>query len=223
LLLKHCLISPAGQGTNYLRDVRPVIWVGYGVQAINYGLMALLFTPHVANVTQELLVGLCAAGIGLAVSPTMLVIQASVPLRDMAAATSGWVLVRSMGPSIGKPPLRRFMQMADGNLNLGLAVFTALLNTQIRSRFSVIPGYGTDFNFPIGSAGYEALHRLPEPLKSTVLKAFAAAFRARPTSNRPFNADDGADMLDHRLLLPPLLPRSHTLHFQPTAGLWARA
>ena len=100
-----------------------------------------------------------AAGIGLAISPTMLVIQASVPAEDMAAATSGWVMVRSIGPSIG------------------LALFNALLDTQVRSRFEQIEGYGKLFRAPHGKADYEKLHRLVEPLKGLVLGAFSASFR----------------------------------------------
>lgn len=112
-----------------------------------------------SKVEQQLLTALMAAGIGLAISPTMLVIQASVPHEDMAAATSGWVMVRSIGPSIG------------------LALFNALLDTQVRDRFSRIEGYGKKFRAPHGKADYAELHRLAEPLKRVVLAAFSASFR----------------------------------------------
>jgi hypothetical protein len=74
----------------------------------------------------------------------------------MAAATSAWSLTRSLGGSIG------------------LAIFTALLNTELRSRFEVIPGYGTEFTVPQSTQGYKALHDLPEgSTKDAVLGAFA--------------------------------------------------
>ena len=119
----------------------------------------MCLTPYVSAFDQQLLTAIMAAGIGLAISPTMLVIQASVPHDDMAAATSGWVMVRSIGPSIG------------------LALFNALLDTQVRYRFSLIEGYGKVFHAPHGSAGYVKLHQLAEPLKGKVLAAFAASFR----------------------------------------------
>lgn len=99
---KSCTEIAAGQWTRYTSDVRKIIWTGYVVQIAGYGLAALYFAPHIATAPQELIVGVVAAGIGLAVSPTMLVIQVSVPRSDMAAATSGWVLIRSMGPSMGE-------------------------------------------------------------------------------------------------------------------------
>jgi hypothetical protein len=62
---------------------------------------------------------------------------------------------------------------------IGLAVLTALLNTGIRSKFSQIPGYGTEFQAPHGSEGYTALHELTGETKEQVLSAFAAAFKVR--------------------------------------------
>lgn len=56
-------------------------------------------------------------------------------------------------------------------------MFSALLNTQLHSRFTPIPGYGTDFTIPVGQADYNAIHALPEPLKGTVLGAFSDSFR----------------------------------------------
>lgn len=60
----------------------------------------------------------------------------------------------------------------------GLAVFTAILNTGIRTRFEGIPGYGTDFVLPQSVEGYAQLHNLPEgPVKDAVLTAFADSLR----------------------------------------------
>lgn len=95
-------IRQAGYLSQHTKDVRLIIWAGYLAQIAGYGSAALLFTPQLSLWYQEVMVTVMAAGIGLALSPTMLVIQASVPLADMAAATSGWVLVRSTGPSIGQ-------------------------------------------------------------------------------------------------------------------------
>lgn len=92
----------AGYLSQHIADVRLIIWSGYLAQVAGYGSAALLFTPQISLWYQEAIVTVIAAGIGLALSPTMLVIQASVPSADMAAATSGWVLVRSTGPSIGQ-------------------------------------------------------------------------------------------------------------------------
>jgi hypothetical protein len=61
-------------------------------------------------------------------------------------------------------------------IGIGLAVFTAVLNTGLRSRFQTIEGYGTVFNVPESVSGYKALHDLPEgATKTAVLSAFADA------------------------------------------------
>jgi hypothetical protein len=79
-----------------------------------------------------------------------------MPLKEMAAATSAWSLTRSLGGSIG------------------LAIFTAVLNTELRSRFESIPGYGTEFEVPQSTEGYAELHDLPDgETKNAVLGAFA--------------------------------------------------
>ena len=159
MLGKFSTDEPVGQFAGKVPDVRRLIWSGYTVQIVAYSLFALFLTPWVAMYRHHILTAIMAAGLGLALSPTMLVIQASVPHEDMAAATSGWVMVRSIGPSVG------------------LALFNALLDTQVRYRFAQIEGYGTVFEEPHGSADYAKLHRLAQPLKSRVLTAFADSFK----------------------------------------------
>jgi hypothetical protein len=78
----------------------------------------------------------------------------------------------------------------------GLAVFTAILNTGIRTRFSKIPGYGTEFVLPQSIEGYAQLHNLPEgPTKDAVLTAFADALRVSFLFLFAHQADK-LDMLD---------------------------
>ncbi|KAK8858940.1 hypothetical protein IAR55_003171 [Kwoniella newhampshirensis] len=150
----------AGQITTRFHIVRPVIWVGFAMAAIGYGLWYALYTSTVSYATQEGLLVFTAWGIGLSISTPMLVIQAAMPGKDMAASTAAWVLMRSMGASIG------------------VAVFTAIFNTGLRSRFAKINGYGTLFTAPTSAGGYKVLHDLPDgSLKVEVLTAFANAMR----------------------------------------------
>ncbi|WOO79005.1 putative transporterc [Vanrija pseudolonga] len=150
----------AGQITGRFRIVRPVIWTGYLLAGVGYLLFYGFYTSTVSFATQEGLQIITATGIGLSLSPPILVIQAAMPFRDMAAATSTWVLARSLGATIG------------------LAVFGAILNAGIRQRFARIPGYGVEFVAPESSAGYRALHELADgETKTAVLKAFADSVR----------------------------------------------
>ena len=65
--------------------------------------------------------------------------------------------------------------MPDG---VGVAVFTAVLNDGLRSRFEAIEGYGKLFEVHTDTAGYHAIHDLPAgPIRQAVLTAFANSFR----------------------------------------------
>lgn len=61
---------------------------------------------------------------------------------------------------------------------IGLAVFTAVLNTNLRTRFAKVPGYGTEFTVPRSASDYVALQNLPDgTMKDQVMIAFADSFR----------------------------------------------
>ncbi|WVW83606.1 hypothetical protein I302_105627 [Kwoniella bestiolae CBS 10118] len=150
----------AGQVSTRFHIVRPIIWTGFATSALGYGLWYALLKYDVSYATQEGIQVIVAAGIGLAISTPMLVIQASMPGKDMAASTACWTLMRSIGACIG------------------VAIFTAIFNTGLRSRFSKIEGYGSAFTAPTSTAGYHALHDLPEgEMKNRVLEAFANSMR----------------------------------------------
>lgn len=150
----------AGQIQSRLRIVRPVVWVGYGVAVLSFGVMYGFFDSTMPLSRQYGLLVLPAVGIGLSLSSPLLIMQAAMPLKEMAAVTSAWTLTRSLGGSIG------------------IAVFTAILNTNLRSKFAKVPGYGTEFEVPTSARGYIALHELPDgPTKDAVLKAFSDSFR----------------------------------------------
>ncbi|WVQ95971.1 hypothetical protein IAU59_003070 [Kwoniella sp. CBS 9459] len=163
LLPFACLVSwmtvVAGLVNSKLRIVRPVPWVGYSIAAIGFGLFYKYFTSTVTLATLEGLLALAGIGCGLSLQTPMLVIQSAMPLKDMAASTSAWSLTRTMGGSIGLP------------------IFSAILNTGLRSRFSSLEGYGTLFTVPESASDYKKLHELPDgSIKDGVMAAFADSF-----------------------------------------------
>ncbi|EIW71642.1 hypothetical protein TREMEDRAFT_67877 [Tremella mesenterica DSM 1558] len=150
----------AGQINSRLRIIRPVAWVGLGMASLAFGLLYKYLSYPIDFSTQEGLFALAGTGIGLSLQVPMLVLQAAMPLKEMAATTAAWTLTRSLGGSVG------------------LAIFTAILNTGLRSRFETIPGYGTIFSVPQSSSGYRALHDLPEgEVRDRVLIAFADSLK----------------------------------------------
>lgn len=69
--------------------------------AIGFGLFYKYYTAHVSYATQEGLLVIASIGIGLSLQSPMLILQAAMPLKDMAATTGAFSLTRSMGGSIG--------------------------------------------------------------------------------------------------------------------------
>lgn len=83
-----------------------------------------------------------------------------MPLKEMAASTSAWLLTRSLGGT------------------LGIAIFQAVISTGLESRFPKLQGYGTDFEVPQNLEGYQRIHALPDgPEKSAALAAFSDSTR----------------------------------------------
>lgn len=84
----------------------------------------------------------------------------AMPLKEMAASTSAWLLTRSLGGT------------------LGIAVFQAFITTGLESRFPKLDGYGSDFDIPRDLDGYHRLHSLPDgPEKQAALFAFSDSLR----------------------------------------------
>jgi hypothetical protein len=87
----------AGLINSRLRIVRPVAWVGYALAGIGM----ILFKYPIPYALQEGLQVVTAVGVGLSLSTPILILQAAMPLKEMAAATSAWQLTRALGGSIG--------------------------------------------------------------------------------------------------------------------------
>ena len=91
----------AGQINTRFRIIRPVAWVGYGLSAIGFGLFYKYYRYPFSESLQLGLEAIVGVGIGLSLAVPIIVLQAAMPLKEMAAATSAWSLSRSLGGSIG--------------------------------------------------------------------------------------------------------------------------
>lgn len=152
----------AGQIQSRLRIVRPTTWVGYAIAILGFGLLYAYFNYDIAKSMQYGLLIIPAVGVGLSLQSPMLILQAAMPFKDMAAVTSAWVLTRSIGGSVG------------------VSIFTAILNSDMRSEFAAVQRkWGEDgVAVPTSAGGYAAIHQMPDgPIKRDVLAAFANSFK----------------------------------------------
>ena len=165
----------AGQLTSRYHMTRSLIWTGFFLAALGYALFAILLTPTAKFGTQLGIQIIASVGVGLAIQTPMIVIQSAMPTCDMAASMSAWILLRSLAAAIG------------------VAVFSAILSSEMNSRFEKIPGFGTEFQVPKGTEGYVALQKLPSETKRVVLDAFAKSFRVSLSFLTPLEIRAGAD------------------------------
>lgn len=127
---------------------------------LGFGLLYGLFNYDITLPMQYGILIIPAVGVGLSLQTPLLIMQAAMPLKDMAAVTSAWVLTRSLGGSVG------------------ISIALSVDSTSLRHRMSKIPGYGTDFVAPTSAEGYQLIHRMPEgETKTAILKAFADSFK----------------------------------------------
>ena len=99
------LIGPcdlAGQITSRTGKARILVWTGLFLTAVGYGLMYALLTSTSSLATQLGLQVLPGIGVGFAVQAPMMIIQAAMPAKDMAASMSAWILMRSIAAAVGQ-------------------------------------------------------------------------------------------------------------------------
>lgn len=81
--------------------MRPLVWLGLAIAALGNGLSYAFFRPQTSYTVLAVLQIVTAAGIGICFSACMLVVQAAMPPEDMAASTTGWMLVRGLAATTG--------------------------------------------------------------------------------------------------------------------------
>ncbi len=113
-------------------------------------------TPYWQTAIYALLFGV---GLGLAMMTIVTPVQNSVNPRDMGVATSATTFSRSLGGAIGA------------------ALFGAVMGVRLTHYLQEMPEVVAG-NLPVGevnTSDIEAIHTLPEPLKTDVLTAFTSA------------------------------------------------
>lgn len=113
-------------------------------------------TPYWQTAIYALLFGV---GLGLAMMTIVTPVQNSVDPRDMGVATSATTFSRSLGGAIGA------------------ALFGAVMGVRLAHYLAEMPEVVAG-NLPVGevnTSDIQAIHDLPEPLKSDVLSAFTNA------------------------------------------------
>ncbi|KAJ6447509.1 MFS amino acid permease [Mycena sanguinolenta] len=148
-------------------DYRPVMWVGYAVMAVGYGLMIMLDerSSLALQIIYPLIAGL---GLGALFVPPLIGLQAAMPVKDMATSSTTLGLFRALGSTIG--------------ISVGQAIWSAV----VRQRLSKISGVTIDLS---GGALADSARQIesirPDSLRLQVLHAYTKGVSAIWLANTP--------------------------------------
>jgi len=120
---------------------RPVMWFGWTVMTLGWGLMIMLESTS-TNAEKEIYPLIAALGIGCLFQTPLIGLQAAMPLKDMATSTAAFVFLRTLGGTIGITIGEAIMssilqQKLQGIQGLTLDTSAASLNDNIRQISSI--------------------------------------------------------------------------------------
>ncbi|KAG1836612.1 MFS general substrate transporter [Suillus subluteus] len=79
---------------------RPMMWFGWSVMTLGWGLMIMLDNTTTI-VAQEVYPLIASLGIGCVFQTPLIAIQAAMPLKDMATSTGAFMFLRTLGSTVG--------------------------------------------------------------------------------------------------------------------------
>ncbi|KAG2143358.1 MFS general substrate transporter [Suillus cothurnatus] len=79
---------------------RPIMWLGWIVMTLGWGLMIMLDNKSTIA-AQEIYPFIASLGIGCLFQTPLIAIQAAMPLKDMATSVGAFMLLRTLGSTIG--------------------------------------------------------------------------------------------------------------------------
>ena len=164
-----------------LGSYRPIMWFGWTVMTLGWGLMIQL--DDTSNDAEKVLYLLVTAiGVGCLFQTPLIGLQAAMPLRDMATSTATFGFLRTLGGTIG--------------ISIGQAIYSSVLKQKISS-------LGIDFDTsPAALAeSVRTLKDIADPtIRQQVIHAFAQSISTIWIVNTPL-AGVGMLMGEHKLFV----------------------
>ncbi|EJD36911.1 MFS general substrate transporter [Auricularia subglabra TFB-10046 SS5] len=82
------------------KKYRPIMWTGWVIMTIGFGLMIML-DEKTSVAVQEIFLLIAGIGVGLLFQAPLIALQASMPLEMLATSTAAFGLVRTLGGTVG--------------------------------------------------------------------------------------------------------------------------
>ncbi|KAI6162553.1 major facilitator superfamily domain-containing protein [Pisolithus thermaeus] len=151
---------------------RPIIWFAYATMTLGWGLMTML-DYNSNNAEKELYPFVATLGVGCLFQVPIIAIQAAMPIKDMATASSAFMFLRTVGGAVG--------------ISVGEAIISSLLSKKMAS----IPGIGS---YVSGSTAallnddVSYLHLIPDvAVRDALLHAYSRSISAIWIMNSPIS------------------------------------
>ncbi|KIK90429.1 hypothetical protein PAXRUDRAFT_681387 [Paxillus rubicundulus Ve08.2h10] len=144
-------------------NYRVIIWISYGVMTLGIGLMITLdYTSSDAE--KEIFPLIAALGIGCLFQVPIIALQAAMPMKDMATASSSVIFLRTVGGAVG------------------IAVGEAIISTVLPKKLAGIPDIG---GYTLGDSAatlndsVRKIHLIPDvALRNAVMHAWSRSIAA---------------------------------------------
>ncbi|KAG6330648.1 hypothetical protein ID866_8440 [Astraeus odoratus] len=149
---------------------RPIIWAAYVVMTIGWGLMIQL-DYNSNNAEKELYPFIATLGVGCLFQIPIIALQAAMPLKDMATASSAFMFLRTVGGAVG------------------IAVGEAIISSLLPKKLASIPGISSYISNTSAASLNDAvsqLHLIPDVnLRNAVLHAYSRSISTIWIMNTP--------------------------------------
>lgn len=137
------------------KDYRIIMRISWAIFILGYGLMTML-DSHSNEAEKELYPLVAAIGMGALFQVPLIGLQAAMPIKDMATSTAAFILIRTLGGTVG--------------ISIGQAVFSSTLN----KRISKIPNAVASSSAGALSQSVRHLKDIPDPIQRVaVIQAYA--------------------------------------------------
>ncbi|KAF7301065.1 Membrane transporter [Mycena indigotica] len=125
-LLSSVTSALGGFVVSWMGDYRPIMWFGYGIMAVGYGLMIML-DERSSLALQIVYPTIAGFGLGFLFLPPLIGMQAAMPVKDMATSSTTFGLFRILGSTVG--------------ISIGQTVWSSVAQKELKK----IEGLSVDF------------------------------------------------------------------------------
>ncbi|KIM59170.1 hypothetical protein SCLCIDRAFT_1217953 [Scleroderma citrinum Foug A] len=160
----------AGFVNSRMGKSRPIIWAAFFAMALGWGLMTQL-DYNSNNAEKELYPFIPALGVGSVFQVPLILLQAAMPLKDMATASSAFLFLRTVGGAVG--------------IAVGETIISSLLPKKLAT-ISGLSSYIPNTSAAALNDSVSKLHLIPDVgIRDAVLHAYSRSISAIWIMNTP--------------------------------------